>query len=140
MLQNHCDDDIVDIELMKNQITYMSELAYKNEILLANPLANVAMKANAVICAKKMEALVQKALKRPNPIVVHKYLNYQLQIAKYRQEKIAGWLSGFVGWLCNCATEDIQTADENKTKLINECLKPNLEEFDIPNIAQKKGK
>jgi len=137
VLSKHCNDEIVDIELIKNQVTYMSELAYKNEILLANPLANVAMKANAVICAKKMEAMVLKALNRPNKPIVNQYLKYQLEIAKYRQNKISGWLSGFVGWLCTCATTDMVNADENKMKLINDCLKPNLENFDIPNIAEK---
>lgn len=128
------DDTIVNIEMMKNQITYMSELAYKNEVLLANPLANISMKTNAVICAKKMEAMVLKALSKPNSLEVNEYLKYQYKIAKYRQNKISDWLTGVVGWLCTCIKTDFSDMDKNKQKLIEDCLRDNLEDFEIPNI------
>lgn len=131
------DDTITNIEMMKNQITYMSELAYKNEVLLANPLANVTMKTNAVICAKKLEAMVLNALNRPNSIEMNKYLQYQYKIAKYRQNKISGWLTGFVGWLCTCVNSNMTTMNEGEKKFVDDCLKENLENFEIPNIATK---
>ena len=128
--------DIVRIELMKNQVMYSSELAYKNEILLCNPLANVSMKANALICAKKLEAMILAQINRPNKPEVRKYLDYQLQNARYRQERIAGWLNGLIGWFTTCLTTDINTTDENKKKLIDECVYgENLEDFEIPNIT-----
>ncbi len=131
------DDNIVDIELMKNQVMYMSELAYKNEVLLANPLANISHKANALICAKKMEALVYRQLQRPNSLLTKRYLNYQLALAKYKQEKISGWMNGLVGWFCTCMCEDVNTSDLNKKKLIDECVDgKKLEDFIVPNIAQ----
>lgn len=134
------DDTIVNIEMMKNQITYMSELAYKNEVLLANPLANISMKTNAVICAKKMETMILDALNRPNSLEVNEYLKYQYKIAKYRQNKISDWLTGVVGWLCTCVKTDASNMDENKKKLIEDCLKDNLEDFEIPNIASNATK
>lgn len=135
VLQNP-NETIANIELMKNQVTYLSELAYKNEILLSNPLANVTLKTNALISAKKLEAMVQKELSKPNTTETRDYLKYQLQIAKYRQQKIAGWLNGLVGWLCTCLTTDINTDDANKKKLIDECVGNNfIEDFEIPKIA-----
>lgn len=128
-------DDILNIELMKNQVLYMSELAYKNEVLLANPLANVTLKTNALICAKKLEKMILAQINRPNKPNVQKYLNYQLREAQYRQKKIAGWLNGLVGWITTCLTTDIDTQDKNKKKIIDECLKPDLENFEIPNVA-----
>jgi tRNA A-37 threonylcarbamoyl transferase component Bud32 len=129
--------DIVEIELMRNQVMYLSELAYKNEVLLCNPLANVSLKANALISAKKLEAMVLAQINRPNKPEVRKYLDYQLQNARYRQERIAGWLNGLVGWFTTCLTTDINTSDENKKKLIDECVYgKNLEDFEIPSIAQ----
>lgn len=129
--------EIINIELLKSQVSYMSELAYKNEVLIGNPLANIALKANALICAKKLEAEISKQIKRPNKTEIRKYLEYQLQNSKYRQNKIASWLNGLVGWLTTCLCGDIDTQDENKQKIIKECLKTNLEDFEIPNIAQK---
>lgn len=129
-------EQIVAIELMKNQVLYMSELAYKNEILLGNPLANVTLKTNALICAKKLESMILTQINRPNKPEVRKYLDYQLEGVKYRQQKIAGWLNGLVGWLTSCLMTDINTADQSRKKLIDECLKQNLEDFEIPNIAQ----
>ena len=129
-------DEILAIELMKNQVLYMSELAYKNEILLGNPLANVALKTNALICAKKLEAMVMAQINRPNKQEIRKYLDYQLEGTKYRQQKIAGWLNGLVGWITTCLTDDINTSDESRKKIIDECLAPKLESFEIPNIAQ----
>ena len=130
--------DIVNIELMKNQVMYLSELAYKNEVLLCNPLANVSLKANALISAKKLEAMVLEQINRPNKPEVRKYLDYQLQNAHYRQQKIAGWLNGLVGWFTTCLTTDINTSDENKKKLIDECVYGvNLEDFEIPNIVDE---
>ena len=128
--------DIINIELMKNQVMYLSELAYKNEVLLCNPLANVSLKASALISAKKLEAMILAQINRPNKPEVRKYLDYQLQNARYRQEKIAGWMNGLVGWFTTCLTTDINTTDENKKKLIDECVNgENLEDFKIPNIV-----
>ena len=107
---------------MRNQVTYLSELAYKNEVLLGNPLANITLKTNALISAKKMEAMVQEQIKRPNHPEVKKYLEYQLEIAKYRQGKISGWLEGLVGWFCTCMNTSINTPDPSKSKLIHECI------------------
>lgn len=114
-------DEIVNIELMKNQITFLSELAYKNEVLLANPLANVSYKASALIAAKKMELMVKKQMERPNHPLVKKYLDYQYEIAKYRQQKIAGWTNGLVNWFLSCMVDDVDTQDVNKKELIKEC-------------------
>ena len=88
--------------------------------------------------------MVKRELNSPDTSTVRRfYLNYQLEIAKYRQEKIAGWLSGLVGWFCDCMMTDIDKADTGKKQLINECItKSDIEKFDIPNIAQEtqKGK
>lgn len=129
-------DIVLDIELLKNQILYTSELAYKNEILIGNPLANISLKAEALMSAKKLEATILKYLKRPNRPEVRKYLNHQLDIAKYRCTKIGGWLNGLVGWVVTCLNEDIETKDESKKKIIEECIALNLEDFAIENIAK----
>ena len=137
--EQNLSDEIIAIELMKNQVLYMSELAYKNEVLIGNPLANVALKANALICTKKLEEMIQKQINRPNKPEVRKYLNYQLEGTKYRQQKIAGWLNGLIGWFTSCLTDDINTKDESRKKLIDECLTSDLENFEIPNIAQRRN-
>ena len=134
--EQNLSEDIIAIELMKNQVLYMSELAYKNEVLIGNPLANVALKANALICAKKLESMILTQINRPNKPEIKKYLDYQLEGAKYRQNKIAGWINGLVGWITTCLTDDINTSDQSRKRLIDECLKPNIEKFEIPNIAQ----
>lgn len=131
-------NSIIELELMRNQVTYLSELAYKNEILLANPRANITLKANALISAKKLESMAKTQLASLNTVETKGYCKYLVEIAKFRQEIIAGWLNGFVGWFCTCMTTDINTDDKNKKQLINECVQAeNLEEFEIPNIAKR---
>ena len=104
------DDDILNVELMKNQITYNSELAYKNEILLFNPLANVSLKTNALISAKRLESLTDQQLQRPNDL----------------------------GWVISCLTTDNKIASESQKDLINQCVTgKDLEVFTIPTIAKK---
>lgn len=126
---------IVDMELLKGQITYNSELAYKNEILLLNPLANVSLKMNALIAAKKLENMALNQLNRPNTPETREYVQYQLDYAKFRQQKIAGWMNGLVGWLTNCLSTDIQTAEDYKKPIIDQCVNgENLNEFEIPSI------
>ena len=135
---NKISDSILNIELMRNQVTYLSELAYKNEILLGNPLANITLKTNAIISAKKLEKMATEELHKPNKAEVKKYLEYQIKIAQYRQEKIAGWLKGLVGWVCDCLTTELDTTDSSKRKIIDECVNnQNIENFTIPNVVNK---
>ena len=132
-------EDVIDIELMKNQITYNSELAYKNEVLLGNPLANIALKTNALISAKKLEAMCEKQIQRPNSLERKEYFEYQYKYARYRQKRIAGWLNGLVGWVTSCLSTDNKTASESQKRIINECLDNNsLTDFEIPTIVQDK--
>lgn len=129
------DDDVIATELYKNNITYNSELAYKNEVLLLNPLANIALKANALIETKKLENFVDNKLKKPNTVEKRAYYNYRLNEAKFRQQKVASWMQGLTNWFLNCLTTDINTDDKNKKALIEQCInKDDLNEFTIPNI------
>ena len=94
-------------------------------------------KANALISAKKLEAYANNKLNRPNTQEKKEYLKYQIDYAKYRQEKLSSWLNGLVGWFCNCLSTDINSANENQKSLINECIdNDNLENFEIPNITK----
>ena len=65
--------------------------------------------------------MVKKQMERPNHPLVRKYLDYQYEIAKYRQQKIAGWTNGLVNWFLSCMVDDVDTQDVNKKELIKEC-------------------
>ena len=132
------DEEILNTELLKNQITYNAELAYKNEVLLRNPLANITLKTNALISAKKLETISEQQIQRPNSLAKKEYFEYQSEYAKFRQKKIAGWLNGLVGWVTSCLSTDNKSASESQKDIIEQCLEDkDITDFEIPTILKK---
>ena len=131
----NADDDVIKTEMLNGQITYNSELAYKNEILLLNPLANVTLKMNALTAAKRLEVLSDGQLKKPNTILKRDYYKYQNDYAKYRLQKISSWTNGLVNWLCDCFTSDLKNLPEAKTDIVNQFVNGNnIQNFEIPKV------
>lgn len=121
------------VEFLKSQIAYNSELAYKNEILLLNPLANVTLKFNALIAAKKLEKTTDELLKKPQEVATKEYLQYQREFAHYQLEKISGWTKGLTDWLLTCMTTPIAQAEDYKKPIIDQMTEKDLNDFEIPN-------
>ena len=134
---NNPDSDIITAELLSGQITYNSELAYKNEILLLNPLANMTLKMNSLIAAKRLEALSLQQLNRPNRYEKRRYFEFQHQYALYRLQKTSSWLQGLTGWLIDCFTTPIEEAPDYKKNVIEQITKGDtLQNFAIPKTEQ----
>lgn len=131
--------NIVGTELLKSQIPYNSELAYKNEVLLLNPLANVTLKMNSLIAAKKLENATMQLLKRPNSVETKKYLEFQQEYAQYHLKKVSSWTDGLVGWLLGCLQTPIAEANEHQKPVIDQLLADDLNKFEIPDIIGAKN-
>lgn len=135
------DEDVITAEMLQCEITYNSELAYKNEILLLNPLANVTFKMNSLIAAKRLEAYTLQQINKPNTLEKREYFMTQNDIAKYRLSKTSSWLNGLVGWFTECMTTDIQNVPDYKQDLIDQCVNgQNLQDFEIPDVTEIKAK
>lgn len=134
------DEDVIMAEMLQGEITYNSELAYTNEILFGNPLANITLKANSLIAAKRLEAYSLQQIKKPNTLEKREYFKIQNDIAKYKLSKISSWINGLVGWFTDCMTTDIQTAPDYKQDLIDQCVNgQNLQNFEIPDVTPIKA-
>lgn len=129
--------EIIDLELQKMQTTYASELAYKNEVLLLNPLANMTLKMWAVINAKRLEGKVNQLEARPNDLETKEYLSTVKDIAKFRQAKIIEWSKGLFGWLMNCSEKDLNESNEGEKSIQQQFMKNGINDFEIPDLTSK---
>lgn len=127
-------ETVLNAEMLKAQIPYNSELAYKNEILLLNPLANVTMKFNSLLAAKKLENLAAEGQKGIKSTDTKTYLEYQEKYAKFHLEKVSSWTEGLVGWLLSCFKTPIKEANEYQKPVIEQFLKDDLNGFEIPDL------
>lgn len=135
-LQNP-DKNVVQAELLRGGITYNSELAYKNEILLLNPLANISLKWNSLIQAKKLEKFSSEMLMRPNTPEKRMYYAYMKEYAKYNQEKISGWVMGLSNWLLTCLKTDSNDTPDYMQDIISQCTeKTGIQDFEIPDVTK----
>ena len=133
------DSDIMTAELLNGEITYNSELAYKNEILLLNPLANMTLKMNSLIAAKRLEAFSLQQLNRPNTCEKRRYFQFQHEYALYRLQKTSSWLQGLTGWLIDCFTTPIEDAPDYKQNVIEQITYGDtLQNFTIPETEKIK--
>jgi len=135
-LESNISNGILDVEFLKAQIIYNAELAYKNEILLLNPFANVAMKFNALLACKHHENIVLELLKRPNPVEVKDYLKFQAEYSKYHTGKLTEWLKILIEQMLKCFNTPIKEASGYKLEIITQFLKNNLNNFEIPPISR----
>lgn len=125
---------VANVELLKQQIGYNSELAYKNEVLLLNPLANMTLKFNSLIAAKKLEQTIDELLKKPCEADTKEYLRYQNEFAQYQLNKVSGWTEGLTNWLLSCLKTPIGDANSSQKAVIDLFTEKPLNEFEIPNI------
>jgi len=131
---NNINEDIVKTELLKNNISFNYELAYKNEILLLNPLANITLKVNALIYAKKLENFSSNKLKEDNN---NKYYDYKIKEAKYKIQKLSSWIKYLTNQLFKCVEVEYYGKIDSEIKnLLSQLIteEKNLGNFEIPEI------
>ena len=129
------DEVVIAIELLKNQVTFLTELAYKNEILLGKPLPNLFMKTTAQTTLKRLEILLLDELKRANDEDMKKYLEYQMKNKEHRFGKVSKWKVGLKKWMDFCLNANPDTAVGNVRTKIFELVQHDATDFIVPDIT-----
>lgn len=127
---------VIAIELLKNQVTFLTELAYKNEILLGKPLANMFMKLTAQATLKRLQILLSTELKRANNEDMKKYIQYQMENMQYRFGKVSEWKVGLKNWMDICLNANPDTAAGSVRTKIFELVQHDATDFTIPDITK----